>query len=118
MGRVNFLGLVCFFLRQDVVGWIPPGAEELQYQKRLAAQFITARIARLGTRSSSIMDNVIREQRYRQSVRRAQPFLPHHYWVPGGAYTAEGNRRDGFDLVQAVALKNKIETTWRKQGRA
>jgi hypothetical protein len=45
-GPINYWGVVCFFLRQDLERWLPQQLTE-QCEKRAAAQFLSARIARL-----------------------------------------------------------------------
>ena len=45
-GPINYWGVVCFFLRQDLERWLPQQLTE-QHEKRAAAQFLSARVARV-----------------------------------------------------------------------
>jgi len=85
-GNVNYWGLVCFFLRQDVE---KAGVQlEENSTERSAAQFLSARIMRAAHQTRPYMMENIREHWYNARRRTQHRSLPSPYWMPGGAFLA------------------------------
>ena len=90
--RSSFRGLVCFFLKKDIEQRVELN-ETKQWRRRLAAQFLSARVARL----------------LKKYPRREAPPT---YWMPGGSYWALTRNFalvPRFDNERCARLRKTIE---------
>ena len=114
-GPVNYWGVVCFFLRQDIQ--LP--AEAAQTARMRAAQLLSARVARAAhPRHAECIVDEIREQRYWAQRRAAQPALPSPYWLVGGGYLAVMTKQHlpirRYDPETLRALKQQLDAAWKR----
>ena len=118
-GPINFWGVICFFLRQDLPSSsLLQQAESGQQQRRLAAQFLTARLMRQ-QQAGGLMRRMVLERNERQR-RVLHPALPSPYWVPGGAFYCQmaPRRHDGITEQADIArLKQGLEAAARQTRR-
>ena len=116
---INFWGLVCFFLKEDVQRFV-----ELRVQhqeKTLAARYLSARLIRTALHHHNIL---VRINRHRQGMQRRLmfPVLPSPYWVAGGPKRAHHHHdltnvldgRDGFSQARVLEIESIMNNAWAK----
>ena len=126
--HINYRGMVCFFLREDV-GLDKKASDEQQQARRMAAQFLSSRliravcaqrIAKALSNEEDLPMNIISHGVHRSAMHRRNvyPALPSSRWLAGGAHWSVLARDNGELAIrvkeeEAVArVKTLVEQAW------